>query len=360
MKIRLKFAGIAALAAAVPAFAQVKVNDSLTVTGWAVGSYQYLSPSAGPSSDSLNIDAGLLQATLTPTTAKKVTAVFSLYYRPSGGSALTGDSGGVSPSGSEATLLDAYVTYAASDTVNITAGKFLSYLGYESFYLNQDNMITLANQQLLAPIPGYHEGIKLDYSPDKTDTMGVAVVDSLYQKPGYAATEGDGSLKHQAGFEGYYTNTAITNLTVWAGVGYETTTKPGYDTGGITEELGPKGAVIQNGNDVYVLDLWASYVIDKNNDQFAAEEIYKDGGYLNKGSNWLLYYQYNYSSKISSWFCVSGEDVTGGASYMRYSVSPTYTYNSSLAFRLQYSYTDYKSYTIKDANYFGAEVLFKF
>jgi len=353
MKIRLKFAGIAALAAAVPAFAQVKVNDSLTVTGWAVGSYQYLSPSAGPSSDSLNIDAGLLQATLTPTTAKKVTAVFSLYYRPSGGSALTGDSGGVSPSGSEATLLDAYVTYAASDTVNITAGKFLSYLGYESFYLNQDNMITLANQQLLAPIPGYHEGFKLDYSPDKTDTMGFSVTDSEYQKPGYDATEGDGEIQHNGGFEAYYQNTAINNLTVWAGVGYETKTQPGADTDGVLQA---------GGADVFVGDIWASYTLDKAGDQVVAEEIYKSGGTGNKGSNWLFYYQYNVpNTKISSWFCVSGEEVEGGGpSYTKYSISPTYTYNANLQFRLQYSYTDYSTYVIKDANYFGMEVLFKF
>jgi hypothetical protein len=351
MKIRLKLAGLAALAAALPAFAQIKVNDSLTVTGWGTGSYQYTSPSSGPSSDSLNLDAALLQATLTP--SKKTTAVVSLYYRPSA-------EGGVSPSGSELTLLDAYVTYAASDTINLTVGKFLSYLGYESFYLNQDNMITLANQQFLAPIPGYHEGIKLDYSPDKTDTMGVALVDSEYQKPGYAATEGDANLRHQAGFEAYYTNTAITNLTLWAGAGYETTTKPGYDTGGITEEFGPKGTVLQDAHDVYILDLWGSYVLDKNNDTIALEEIYKDGGYLNKGSNWLAYYQYNFTGKVSSWFCISGEEVSGGASYTKYSVAPTYTYNANLAFRLQYSHTVYSSYVYSKADFFGAEVLVKF
>jgi len=221
-------------------------------------------------------------------------------------------------------------------------------------------MITLANQQLLAPIPGYHEGMKFDYSPDKTDTMGAAVVDSLYQKPGYAATEGDGGLRHQAGFEAYYTNTAINNLTLWAGFGYETPTKPGFDTGGITEEFNAKGGVIQNSHDVYVADIWGSYVLDKNNDTVVLEEIYKDGGYADKGSNWLLYYQYNFTGKVSSWFCFSGEDVTDGASYVKYSISPTYTYNSSLAFRLQYSYTDYSDYSIKDSNYGGAEVLFKF
>jgi hypothetical protein len=352
MKLRTSIAGVALLAAALPTFAQVKVNDSLTVTGWATGSYQYTQPSPGASFDSLNLDAALLQATITP--AKKVTGVVSLYYRP-------GSEGGVSPGGSELTLLDAYLSYDCGGGVTITGGKFLSYLGYESFYAISDNMISLANQSLLGPIPGYHEGFKLDYSPDKTDTMGFSVTDSEYQKPGYAATEGDGEFKHNGGFEAYYTNTAITNLTLWGGVGYETPTKAGFDTDGVVQRFNAKGFPVRSVHDVGVGDIWAAYTLDKAGDQIVAEEIYKSGGYQNKGSDWLIYYLYNLpDTKISSWFCFSGEDVTGGPRYTKYSVSPTYTFNNSLAFRLQYSYTKYHSYSLAHSNFFGAEVLFKF
>jgi hypothetical protein len=346
MKFRSQLASIAALVAITPAFAQVKVNDQVTVTGWATGSYDYTDTSPGGSTQTVNLDNALLQATITPTASPKVTGVFSVFYHPS-------SEGGVSPGGSEATLLDAYVSYNAGNNITLTVGKFLSYLGYESFYSISDNMITLANQQLLAPIPGYHEGFKLDYSPDKTDTMGFSVTDSEYQKPGYDATEGDGEIQHNGGFEAYYQNTAINNLTVWAGVGYETKTQPGADTDGVLQA---------GGADVFVGDIWASYTLDKAGDQVVAEEIYKSGGTGNKGSNWLFYYQYNVpNTKISSWFCVSGEEVEGGGpSYTKYSISPTYTYNANLQFRLQYSYTDYSTYVIKDANYFGMEVLFKF
>ncbi len=147
--------------------------------------------------------------------------------------------------------------------LRLTAGKFLSYLGYESFYQISDNMISLADQALLSPIPGYHEGVKMDYAPDKADTLGVAVVDSLYQKPGYNATEGDGDFKHNAGFEGYYTYTGVTNLQIWAGAGFETTTKPGVDSSGVTEK---------QGTGVTVLDLWGTYTLDKAGDQIAVEE----------------------------------------------------------------------------------------
>jgi hypothetical protein len=352
MKFRNTLAGAVLLAAALPAFAQVKINDTLTVTGWATGSYQYTQPKPGTSFDSLNLDAALLQATITP--AKKVTGVLSVYYKPSA-------EGGVSPSGSEATLLDAYISYDAGNNVTLTAGKFLSYLGYESFYNISDNMISLANQAFLGPIPGYHEGFKLDYAPDKTDTMGFSVTDSEYQKPGYAATEGDGEFKHNGGFEAYYSNTTITNLQVWGGIGYETKTKPGVDTDGVQQLFSPKGLPISSARDVTVFDIWATYTLDKAGDQIVGEEIYKDGGSGNKGSDWLFYGLYNLpDTKISSWFCVSGEKITNGAGYTKYSVSPTYTFNPNLGFRLQYSYTNYTKFSLKSANFFGAEVMFKF
>lgn len=341
MKRLLPLAVAAAVLGTVSGHAQIKVSDSLSVTGWTVGSYQYTQPKPGASFDSMNLDAALLSAIVTPT--KGVTGTFSLYYRPSA-------EGGVSPGGSEATLLDAYVSYDAGNGVTLTAGKFLSNLGYESFYQINDNMITLANQQLLAPIPGYHEGVKLDYAPDKTSTMGVVVADSLYQKPGYNATEGDGELKHTAGFEAYYTYSGIDNLVVWAGVGYETKVKPGVDTSGV---------MVAGGSAVTVGDLWATYQITKTS-SVAVEEIYKDGGVGNKGSNWLAYYQYNFTDKLSSWFGVSGEDVTGGARYIKYSVSPTYALTANLSARAQYSYTKYNDFATKSANFFGAEVLFKF
>jgi hypothetical protein len=347
MKKLLPLAVATAILGTASALAQVKVNDSLSVTGWAVSSYQYTKVQPGTWSDSLNLDAALLSAIITPT--KGVTGTFSVYYRPSA-------EGGVSPGGSEVTLLDAYFSYDAGGGLTISAGKFLSNLGYESFYQISDNMITLANQQLLAPIPGYHEGVKLDYSPDKTSTMGVVVADSLYQKPGYNATEGDGELKHNGGFEAYYTYTGVSNLVIWAGAGYQTKTQPGVDTSGVS---------YPGGKPITVLDLWATYQIDKTS-SVAVEEIYKDGGPgfdgspNNKGSNWLAYYQYNFSDKLSSWVGVSGEDVTGGARYVKYSISPTYALTANLSVRAQYSYTKYNDFTVNSANFLGAEVLFKF
>jgi hypothetical protein len=343
MKIRSTIAGLAAIAAALPAFAQVKINDTISVTGWATGSYQYTSPSPGASFDSFNLDAGYLDAIITPT--KNTTANFSLYYRPSA-------EGGVTPSGGELTVLDANVAYTNTAGVTIEAGKFLSALGYESFYFDSDNMISLANQQFLAPIPGYHDGISVTYSPTKTDTVGAAIVDSEYSKPGYAATEGDGEFKHNAGGEAYITDTTISNLTLWLGAG--------FDSKGNNEV-----------HDVYVVDAWASYTIDKMN-SIAVEEIYKDGGDVasiydaagvpeDKGSNWLAYYDFTANASWNAWFCLSGEDCSGGGPrYVKYSVSPCYTVNANLSLKAQFSYTSYSDYGWNNATFVGGEAVFKF
>jgi hypothetical protein len=361
----MKLAVVAALAAAIPAFGQIKINDNISVTGWTVGSYQYsiVKPQVGSniSTDSLNVDAGLLSAIITPT--KDVTATVSLYYRPFGGNSVPGgtnDAAGVSPNGSEVTLLDAYVAYDCGNGLTVSAGKFLSNLGYESFYQISDNMITLANQQILAPIPGYHEGVKLDYAADKTTTVGLELVDSEYSKPGYNGTEGTGGLKHSFGTEVYAQYTGVENLTLWAGAGYDS-----------------KGTF--QPHDVYVFDLWASYQIDKTS-TVAAEEIYKDGGDIatggaptDKGSNWLLYYQYNFTDKLSTWLCFSGEDTDGatvgtgkaavsvkGPSYWMISVAPAYALTANLSVKFQYSFAKYDNFVAKNNNLLATEVAFKF
>jgi len=369
----MKLAVVAAFAAALPAFAQIKINDSLSVTGWTVGSYQYISTTgvgatkttpatANASADSFNADAALLGATITPT--KEVTGTFSFYYKPANEGGINGTS--------EVTLLDAYVAYDCGNGLVVTAGKFLSYLGYESYYAISDNMISLANQQFLAPIPGYHEGVKADYTVDKTLVFGGALVDSEYSNNA-AATEGDGHLEHNFGTEGYVQYTGVENLTLWLGLGYDSKGTP----------VNPFGLPAVSTHSVFVADFWASYQINKQL-TVAAEEIYKDGGKApaapafgglptDKGSNWLVYAQYLFTDKLSAWACFSGEDVSSatfgtgkaavsvsGPKYWKASISPAYALTANLTVKAQYSYTKYSSFTAKDANYFGVQVGFKF
>jgi hypothetical protein len=373
MTIRIKLTLAAALIAPVPAIAQIKINDSLSVTGWSVGSYQYNSAkgttlttggakitTVNSSSDSSNVDAALLSATITPT--KNVTATFSLYYRPI-------SEGGVNAAGTEEiTLLDAYVTYAATDTLSVSAGRLVNPLGYEAFYADLDNMITLANQQFLAPIFAYDEGLSITCTPDKTTTVSLAVLDSAY---GPTAFAGDGHLEHSdVGGDAYIQYTGVNNLTLFFGAGYNS---KGSSTAVASDGFSAK-------HSKYILDLWASYQIDKNS-SVVAEEIYKDGGNVgsaatyagttipviptDKGSNWLLYYQYNFTDKLNSWFGFSGEDVSGvgnlvGPRYWKASVSPSYAVTTNLYIKAQFSYIKYGNYSASSGEFVGTQVGFKF
>src|SRR4051794_8267652 len=183
------------LALAATASAEVKLNDNFSVSGYIEGSYQYSKPKPGTSSDSFNIDSSQLLFT---GTFKPVTAVMSFFYVPN--------------ATKETTVLDAYATYDAGNGVTVTGGKFLSYLGYESFFTVNNPEISFANGDFLGPIPGYHDGVKVDYS-DKEWGSGIALVDSVYSGPYYL--KGDGELKHNAGFEGYVAYKGIENLTIW-------------------------------------------------------------------------------------------------------------------------------------------------
>src|SRR5947209_9090877 len=53
MNTRHTFAATLALAASLPAFADIKVNDHLTISGYAVGSYEYIKPDPGTATDSV-------------------------------------------------------------------------------------------------------------------------------------------------------------------------------------------------------------------------------------------------------------------------------------------------------------------
>src|SRR4051812_26000803 len=110
---------IAALAmAAGVARAEIKLNDNFSVSGYAAGSYQYWKPSGATSGDSFDVDAAKISFN---TNFKPVTSSFGFYYTPN------------STGANNITLIDANVTYDAGNGVNVTGGKFLSWMGYEAF-----------------------------------------------------------------------------------------------------------------------------------------------------------------------------------------------------------------------------------
>jgi len=323
MNKRTKLAAALFAAASLTAFADVKVNDSLSVGGYAVGSYRLTDPDPGTSVDKFDMDAAKLLFT---GTFKPVTGVVSLYYQPG--------------APSDVTVLDAYATVDVGGGSTITAGKFLSYLGYEAFDIPNMTQISYANGDFLGPIPGYHTGVKWDYS-DKDFGIGGALVDSVYSGPNYL--KGDGELKHNGGFEGYAVYKAVPDLTLWAGFAYET-----------------KGNVLHKNEAITTIDFWGSYNLSKAS-TIAAEYVHKDGGPGDTGFNWLAFYSYNFDAKWSSVFRVSGEKLdNGGPEFTKFTVCPTYKINDNFSVRAEYSYYDYDKFTANTASFFGVQGVFKF
>ncbi len=323
MNTRLKLAAATlALASSLSAYADVKVNDTLSVGGYAVGSYRNTNVDPGVDTDKFDLDAA---KALFTGTFKPVTGVVSLYYQPG--------------APSDVTLLDAYATVDVGGGSTITAGKFLSWLGYEAFDIPNMSQVSYANGDFLGPIPGYHSGVKLDYS-DKDIGFGLGLLDSVYSGPNYL--KGDGELKHNAGFEGYFTYKAIPEFTFWAGFAYDT-----------------KGNVVHKNHEILTLDFWASYNVTKEI-TVAAEFVTKDGGTGDKGYNWLTFLNYTVDKNWSAAFRLSGEKLKSSSSFIKYTVSPTYKINDNFSVRGELSYYDYSKYAADTATFFAVQTVFKF
>ena len=330
MNMHVKAAAFAFLAASVSAFADVKLNDNFSVGGYVVGSYQKMS---GTDTDHFDLDA---VKTIFTANFKPVTGVISLYYPYNNGS-----------TSKAITVLDAYATVDVGQGYSVTAGNFLSYLGYEAFDPVNMTQITYAapTSGPLFTIPAYHTGVRLDYGSD-ANSFGLAVLDSAYNGPNIY--KGDGELKDNVGVEGFYKYTGTKNLTLWAGFA--------YDSKGNSEGIHP--------HEVLTLDFWAEY---KVNDKatVAAEIANFDGGDGAKGLSWLAELNYAFSEKTSCVFRVSGDNLDSStkdsfetSDYTQYTICPTYTISKNYSVRAEYSYYSYSGGG--SSNFFGVQALFKF
>jgi hypothetical protein len=336
MNTRSKLATALSLAATMSAFADIKVNDNLMINGYAAGAYEYQKVKGSPATDSLfdgTKDTPSADAVMTAFnfTFKPVTSTVSLYYVPN-------------LKTNELSVLDAYVTYDVGGGYSVTGGKFLSYMGYEAFHTASMSQITYSPVTIgtLGAIAAYHSGIRLDYG-DKDVSYGFALVDSEFSPNGFA--KGDGEFVRNAGFEAFVKYTAIKDLTLWAGLGYDT--KGGFQKESVT-----------------VLDFWAEYKLSKDV-TVAAEFSTKDGGDFAKGSTWLAYLNYAIDKKFSAVFRVGRENLSGktktvGMNFTQYTVGPSYAVTDNLTIRAEYSLYDYSGKGAKDKNLLGLQAVFKF
>jgi len=312
MKTHTKLA-VAFLAAASSIAVQAADAPAPAVTfgGYAVVTGSIVKDSGAASVSDLDLTAAKFG--VSAKLASNVSAYASLYYN-----------------GADADLLDAYVTFDAGSGLTITAGNFLSYMGYEAFDAVNMAQISYANGGLLGgPVPAYHTGVKVDYVTGNHG-LGAAVVDSIY---GATLFNGDGDYAKK-GLEAYYTYKGIKDTQIWLG--------------GLQDN--------DNGGAVY--DLWVSYALTKT-DSLGAEYLVKESD----GYNWLLAYTKGIDSKLSVTARLSGEDSTvADAKFVKYTLSPAYAFTDKFTVRAEISYTDYSGAGAPTANstFYAIQSLFKF
>jgi hypothetical protein len=328
---RVKFASLLGLATVLPALAEIKINDNLGISGFTAGSYQYSSLKGAPSSDSFDVDAAKLNFN-----AKfdKVTSTIGFYYTPT------------STGSNNVTIIEANVTYDAGNGVSVTGGKFLSWFGYEAF--DQVNKLQVSSAYInrggtVMFYPAYHEGVTVQYS-DSQWSSGVALLDSVF---GPTIYRGDGELKHNAGFEGFVSYKGVKDLTVWAGIAYDTKGNKSYQTHSDT-----------------VYNIWASYQVGQA--LLAAEYIYNDGGPGAKGSTGLVLVDYSFTKELSTTFRISTgklDDLTPswkGLGFTKFTVSPAYKVTQNLLIRPEISYIKYRNNgPLTSETFYALQAVFK-
>jgi hypothetical protein len=320
MKTRIKLAGFTALLAAASATvqAEVKINENLSLDGYAIGSgvitqgtlpgnYSFFN--TGRVYDSIKVAVN--------GTYEDFTAKVSLIALDSTKNGLSEDAG----------LLDAYVTYKM-DNLSITGGKYLGWLGYESF--DSPNNAFISYSQALYSSP-YATGVKLDYAGDGFST-GVSVRDSQ-NGPGGSFFEGDGNFSDELGYEAYVLYSGIENVTLFAGVGYED---------------------VDNADSVLTTDFWASYKASEKL-SFAAEFATLEDA---TEASWLLQSTYAVSEELS----VSGRvTAINGKAFdaVGYGIASTYTFTSNFSLKGEVTYTDADAGN-PDTTQYALQGLFRF
>ena len=218
-----------------------------------------------------------------------------------------------------ADLEEAIITYDFGNGFSMTAGKMLSYLGFEAY--DPINMYQYSYAYDAAGGPqdiydAYDDGISLDYSND------------IFSLGLFASAETDGGYEYALAFTGVENLTLKAIMADWDA--YETTTFWGsYQLGNL---------------------LAAFEIAEKDNTNPATDDI--DG--------WLVMGNYSFTDSLALTLRYSEEDV-GTNSYEKITISPSYVFTEQFSGLLEYSSYDSEGATAVDYNdLFAVELIFTF
>lgn len=303
-------AGLTAAFAASAAQAEVKINDNFSFDGYFIGAGVVTEGTAAKNGPEFGesgapFDSGFI-------------ALNGVYGDFSGKVSLYTFNPLASTANNDVGVLDAYVTYKTGNLA-LTGGKYLSWLGFESFHSPSNAFISFSEVVYAAP---FTTGVKADYAGEGFST-GVSVRDSqiAFQTPPVSFYEGDGEFSDDIGYEVYFMFTAIEKLTLFTGLGYED---------------------VDGGSEAFTFDFWASYAVTEKLSVAAEYAITETAN----NYSWLLQSSYAISDKLSVAARLTANDTDGGDSFA-YGVASTYAINDLFSVKGEI--------TLREANAGGAD-----
>lgn len=309
--LKLTLAGL--LLASPFSYGQIEINENLSISGFLdMSATDTDDETTGTDSSSFNLDQAEINFLLN---FDNVSGQIDLNY--------LGDN-----DDEEFDLEQAFLTYDFGDGLTLDAGKYLSYLGWETFEPTGLYQYSFA-YDLVGTIPGHHNGVRVNYGDDFVN-FGVSLVDSLYGP--------DGSIEDSAyGAEAKVVIFPVDGLTLFLGYGKE---------------------AMDVGSDMDILNFWASYEI--GNMTYAIEWNDYDFGIGNEGSQWLVMANMGITDNFGITARVSEDeqDFAGGETATKFTLSPGWSITDNLGALFEVSQTDYG--TEGDVTSFAFETIFTF
>jgi Putative beta-barrel porin-2, OmpL-like. bbp2 len=312
MKSRITLVGALLAAMSTAAQAEVKINENLSFDGYAIGSGVVTEGTEDKNGPHFGKSGGAYDALYIALngTYKDFTSKVSIYsFNPLDGDQVNSDGDPVDHVG----ILDAYVTYKTGN-LSLTGGKYLGWLGFESFHSPNNAFISFSKAKYESP---FSTGVKADYAGEGFST-GISIRDSQIAYPALTEGffEGDGEFADDLGFEAYVMLTSIKDLTVFFGAGYED---------------------VDGGDQITTLDLWANYKISEKFSLAGEIATLED----TTDFSWLLQGTYAATEALSVSGRVTGFDgQDGAADSIGYGIASTYTISANFSVKGEVTLSD--------------------
>lgn len=303
---------------AAPLSATIQVTDNFALEGFV--DMSYYSDDAAGSDDSIGLDQVEIDFLFS---FDSVSAQADLNY--------FGDADG------DVQLEQAFLTYSLESGISVTAGKYLSYLGWEGAEPVDLYQYSYA-YGVGGYIPGYHNGVRVDYANESME-FGVSIVDDLAIGP-ITHTIADDDY----GMELYAKFMPAEGLTLFAGYGHDENPDDADDT---TDETAD------------VFNFWASYEMG---DLLLAVEYNNFDLYGVDGNSGLLMAYYSITEKVGLTGRIAMEDFDDDTlDNMSYTLSPSYAVSDNLLLLAEISLFEFDDETASESyTAFAVEALFMF